>query len=93
MCALCVVCSEKCVTKCVTLKGHIISILISLISDHLHTITQIIKKSQECGMKISLAFIDYNKAFDSLDHNFIPKALQNQSVLKKLIKEMCKVPL
>ncbi len=59
--------------------------------DHLHTINQIIEKSQEHGMDISLAFIDYNKAFYTLDHDFILEALKNQGVPMKLIKLMKKM--
>ncbi len=32
-----------------------------------------------------MAFIDYNKAFESLEHNFIFKALQNQGVHTQII--------
>ncbi len=39
-------------------------------------------------MEISLAFIDYNKAFDTLDHDFILEALKNQGVPMKLIKQI-----
>ncbi len=50
--------------------------------DHLHTINQIIEKSQEHGMKISLAFIDYNRAFDTSDHGFILETLKKKLPLQ-----------
>ncbi len=42
--------------------------------NHLHTINQLIKKSYEYQQELHLAFIDYTKAFDSLNHNFMLKA-------------------
>ena len=39
--------------------------------DHLHTINQLIEKSREYQIEIHIALIDYNKAFDSVEHNFI----------------------
>ncbi len=48
--------------------------------DHLHTINQLIEKSQEYQQELHLAFIDYTKAFDSLDHNFMLKALLRQGI-------------
>ena len=37
-------------------------------SDHLHTLSQIIEKAKEYRFNICLGFVDYEKAFDSLDH-------------------------
>ncbi len=48
--------------------------------DHLHTVNQLIEKSQEYNFDLHLAFIDYSKAFDSLDHNYMIKALKNQGI-------------
>lgn len=59
--------------------------------DHLFTINQLLEKFYEHQINIYLAFVDYTKAFDSLLHNFMMKALLNQGILStwvKLIKEM-----
>ncbi|XP_063630347.1 uncharacterized protein LOC134801658 [Cydia splendana] len=54
--------------------------------DHIHTIKQIIEKSNEYGKKYYLAFIDYSKAFDSLLHSYIWEALKMQNVQNKYIR-------
>lgn len=48
--------------------------------DHLHTINQVIEKSCEYGITLYLAFIDYTKAFDTIEHNSIWTELKNQGV-------------
>lgn len=54
--------------------------------DHIHTIKQIIEKYQEYRLQYYIAFVDYNKAFDSLKHNMIWKSLLNQGVSTKYIR-------
>ena len=54
--------------------------------DHLHTIKQISEKSIEHQKELHLLFIDYTKAFDSLNHGFLLQALKNQGVPDKLTK-------
>lgn len=54
--------------------------------DHIHVVKQIIQKSNEYGKKYYLAFVDYNKAFDSLKHTHIWKALRSQGVHPKYIR-------
>ena len=46
-------------------------------TDHLQTINQIIEKCNEFNKPLCLSFIDYEKAFDSVEHEAILKALQN----------------
>ena len=46
-------------------------------TDHLQTINQIIEKCNEFNIPLCLAFIDYEKAFDSIEHWAIFKALRN----------------
>lgn len=54
--------------------------------DHIHVVKQVIEKFNEYGQLYYMAFVDYNKAFDSLSHNYIWKTLENQGVEKKYIK-------
>lgn len=48
--------------------------------DHLHILNQITEKSQVYWININVAFIDYNKAFDSVHHYYIKTTLQVQGV-------------
>jgi exonuclease III len=48
--------------------------------DHLQSINQLIQKCEEFQIGVYLAFVDYRKAFDSLDHQFLFTALQKQLV-------------
>lgn len=54
--------------------------------DHIHTIKQVIQKCSEYNITFYLAFVDYNKAFDSLKHIKIWEALETQGVEKKYIR-------
>lgn len=59
--------------------------------DHLHVINQLLEKSNEYKIKLNIALIDYNKAFDSINHNYLIKALRNQGVPEsyiQIIKQM-----
>ncbi|CAH0723827.1 unnamed protein product, partial [Brenthis ino] len=42
--------------------------------DHIHTVKQIIQKCNEYQKPLYVAFIDYSKAFDTLNHNHICKS-------------------
>ncbi len=53
--------------------------------DHLHTINQIIEKGLEYQIEVHLAFIDFSKAFDSINHDYLFSALKNQGLSMKLI--------
>lgn len=53
--------------------------------DHIHTIKQMVQKCNEYGINYYLAFIDYNKAFDSLKHEKIWEALTAQRIHSKYI--------
>lgn len=48
--------------------------------DHIHTIKQILEKYNEYHKPIYITFIDYSKAFDSLNHNYIWSTLEKQGV-------------
>lgn len=43
--------------------------------DHIHTLNQIIERCNEYKKPLALLFIDFEKAFDSVEHNAVLKAL------------------
>lgn len=47
---------------------------------------QIIEKFNEYGQHYYMAFVDYNKAFDSLCHNYLWKTLENQGIHGKFLR-------
>ena len=49
-------------------------------TDHLHVINQIIQKHEEYRQSLCLDFIDYEKAFDSIEIPAVLEALVNQGV-------------
>ena len=54
-------------------------------TDHLQTIIQIIEKCNEFNKPLCISFIDYEKAFDSVEHEAMLKALQNIGVNENYI--------
>ncbi|KAG7307560.1 hypothetical protein JYU34_007776 [Plutella xylostella] len=60
-------------------------------TDHLHTLNQIIEKHSEFNKPLYLGFVDYSKAFDSITHNSIFTALQNQDVDPTYIQILRKI--
>ena len=48
--------------------------------DHLHTMNQLIEKISEYNMSLCLAFVDYEKAFDSVERTAISNALYEQGI-------------
>ena len=55
-------------------------------ADHLQTLTQLIEKIQEFNQKLYIAFIDFAKAFDSVERIFVLKTLKKQGVQEKYIR-------
>ncbi|KAH7684588.1 protein F43G9.7 [Aphelenchoides avenae] len=49
-------------------------------SDHMQTLNQIQERARERGMRLYLIFIDYEKAFDSIEINAVLNALTRQGV-------------
>ena len=49
-------------------------------TDHLQSINQIIEKCNEFNLPLCIAYIDYEKAFDSVEHDVIFKALRNTGI-------------
>ncbi|KAJ2948735.1 hypothetical protein O0L34_g7995 [Tuta absoluta] len=56
--------------------------------DHIHVVTQIFEKCKEYNITFYCCFIDYCKAFDSIEHSRIWEALKNQGVEHKYIRIM-----
>ena len=54
--------------------------------DHLHTINQLIEKTLEYNRKLCIAFIDYEKAFDSVEHIAVFNSLRTQGISENLIE-------
>ena len=53
--------------------------------DHLHTVNQLIEKSLEYQIQVHLAFVDFQKAFDTAKHDCMIRALRNQGVPLSLL--------
>ena len=61
--------------------------------DHLHAVMQVLEKTNEYRIPIHMAFVDYEKAFNSIQHKAVFEALQQHGVHKKyinILKEMYK---
>ena len=48
--------------------------------DHLHTINQLIEKASEFNIPLCMAFVDYEKAFDSVEFGPLLNSLKNQGI-------------
>ncbi|CAH2100405.1 unnamed protein product [Euphydryas editha] len=53
--------------------------------DHIHSTEQIIEKYKEYNRSLYIAFVDYSKAFDSISHSSIWKALRTNNINEKYI--------
>lgn len=61
--------------------------------NNLQTVNQLIEKANEYNIELFLCFVDFNKAFDSLEHSSIWEALEEAGVEKDyidVIKELYK---
>lgn len=54
-------------------------------TDHLHVIAQIIEKTNEYQIPLYMAFIDYEKAFDSVEHMEVIRALTTQGIQRSYV--------
>ena len=59
--------------------------------DHLHTINQVIEKTQEFNLSTFIAFIDYKKAFDSVEHASLVESLEKIAIHPKYIRLIDKI--
>ena len=56
-------------------------------SDHLQALNQIIEKSNEYKLPLCICFIDYEKAFDTVEHVAIFEALRKTSINETYVKK------
>lgn len=54
--------------------------------DHIHSINQLIEKSNEYNKNVTLVLIDYEKAFDSISHQEMIGALRSQGIKGKILR-------
>ncbi|GBP25145.1 Putative uncharacterized transposon-derived protein F52C9.6 [Eumeta japonica] len=54
--------------------------------DHIHTLRQILQKYSEYNKTYYIGFVDFNKAFDTLEHDYIWDAMNRQGVQEKYIR-------
>jgi hypothetical protein len=59
--------------------------------DHPQTVYQILEKSREYNLELHVAFIDFTKAFDSLEHPSVLEALLKEGLEKKYIRVIAKI--
>lgn len=53
--------------------------------DHIHTVNQLIEKANEYEIELHLVFVDFQKAFDSINHTYLWNALEEQGVCKEIL--------
>ena len=54
--------------------------------DHIYTLNQIIEKTNEYNPPLCVGFIDYEKAFDSVEHFAIFEALRKININETYVK-------
>ena len=55
-------------------------------TDHIFTVNHVIQNCKEYNIPLYMMFIDYRKAFDSIEYNAVWKSLQDQGVHWQLIR-------
>ncbi|KHN71890.1 hypothetical protein Tcan_00293 [Toxocara canis] len=53
--------------------------------DHIFTLTQLLGRAREYKLLLCVAFVDYEKAFDSVEINAVLNSLHNQSIAAQYI--------
>ncbi|XP_072048653.1 uncharacterized protein [Amphiura filiformis] len=56
-------------------------------TDHLHDLNQLIEKANEYQLKLCIGYIDYEKAFDSVEHSDLFAALRRIGVNEGYVKD------
>ena len=52
----------------------------------MHTVKQIVEKTREYKLEVHFFFVDFQKAFDSVDHNSLWKTMVEQGCEKEIEK-------
>jgi hypothetical protein len=60
-------------------------------SDHLHVITQLVEKCNEYTLPLCLVFVDYEKAFDSVEHNGIIDAMRAHGIQETYVETLASI--
>lgn len=60
-------------------------------TDHLQVLNQVLERSRECKIPLCLVFVDYEKAFDSIEINAVAYALIRQNIPKKYVQTLLNV--
>lgn len=55
-------------------------------TDHLQTLRQVIERSREFQRPLAVVFVDYEKAFDTVEYNAVHNALIRQNVQPKYVR-------
>ena len=53
--------------------------------DHIDAVAQVLEKTTEYNIPLYMAFVDYEKAFDSIQHRAVFEALRKHGVQEKYI--------
>ena len=53
--------------------------------DHLHVVNQLQEKTHKYQLPLYMAFVDYKKAFDNIEHQFLLNSLSSQGTNKTYI--------
>ena len=56
--------------------------------DHLQTVNELIEKTTEYNRPLCFAFVDYEKAFDSVEHNAVFNSMKEQGINGNYVKIM-----
>lgn len=59
--------------------------------DHLQAINQVLERCRECHIPLCVVFVDYEKAFDSIEINAVINALNTQGIHSKYLKTMLNI--
>ena len=59
--------------------------------DHLQVINQVLERTRECKIPMCMIFVDYEKAFDSIEINAVVNALVRQNVSKKYVRTLLNI--
>ncbi|KAK0419551.1 hypothetical protein QR680_014205 [Steinernema hermaphroditum] len=60
-------------------------------TDHLHAVNELVERSREYRLPLFILFVDYEKAFDSVETNAVWNAIQQQGVPAQIIKLLQKI--